>query len=63
MHGTEDRRVPPEQSRSLHQKLMDKGVASQLILTEDAGHGDARLYAPSIKEKIRLFLAQTMCYE
>jgi acetyl esterase/lipase len=39
LHGTEDRLVPPAQSRLLHDALVAAGVESTLYLIEGFGHG------------------------
>jgi dipeptidyl aminopeptidase/acylaminoacyl peptidase len=37
--GGNDPVVPPEQSKSLHKRLKDKGISSELVLYEGEGHG------------------------
>jgi acetyl esterase/lipase len=41
LHGDQDDLVPDSHSRSMHQALKDKGVASDLIIIPGAGHGFA----------------------
>ena len=42
VHGTADRLVPIEQSKRLHQKLVEAGVETALITIEGGGHGAFR---------------------
>ncbi|MBD3275631.1 MAG: prolyl oligopeptidase family serine peptidase [Candidatus Marinimicrobia bacterium] len=50
LHGKEDRTVPPNQSKLLHQALQKAGVESRLILIDSAGHGGERFrkYQPKV---------------
>ena len=39
MHGSEDRLVPPQQSRMLHAALRKVGAPADLVIVDGAGHG------------------------
>jgi hypothetical protein len=39
LHGDQDTLVPDSHSRTMHQALKDKGVATELIIVPGAGHG------------------------
>lgn len=38
IHGERDMMVPPQQSRVLHQRLLDAGVSSRLVMVRHANH-------------------------
>ncbi|MBO0893852.1 MAG: S9 family peptidase, partial [Acidimicrobiales bacterium] len=43
VHGANDPRVPLSEAQQLHAALRDKGVASELLVYEDEGHGLQKL--------------------
>ena len=49
VHGDQDTLVPLAQSRTLHERLRELGVTSELIVVEGAGHGQFR--DPEITER------------
>jgi arylsulfatase len=60
IHGDKDDQVPIEQSRRLHAKLKETGVASELIVLPGAGHGGKEFSTDEVKAKIRAFLTRTL---
>ena len=56
LQGTEDRLVPPDQSQLLFDQLTSAGVAAELVMVENAGHGfvpNGGAIKPGRKELIR----------
>ena len=60
LHGDQDPQVPLEQSRRLHARLQEAGVASELHVVPGAGHGGKEFSTPEIREKIRAFLQRSL---
>lgn len=56
LHGAKDGLVPLDQSTRLHEALGRAGVASELVVLPEAGHGGKRFDAEEVREKIRVFL-------
>ncbi len=60
LHGDQDPQVPLDQSRRLHVKLREAGVASELVVLPGAGHGGKEFATEEIKARIRAFLARAL---
>ncbi len=60
IHGSQDRTVPPNQSRLLHEALKKAGVSSQLHIIEGAGHGGRAFSEPQITKMEEEFLQKTI---
>ena len=60
LHGTEDILVPYKQSELLYETLQEKGVVSELVLLEGAGHASDDFWQEEIKMIILNFLNQNM---
>ena len=60
LHGTEDQRVPPENSIRLRDRLLTCGNKAELILIEGVGHGSPQVYTEPWRQRILTFLKQSM---
>ena len=60
LHGTDDQRVPPENSVRLRDRLLACGSKAELILIEGAGHGSPQVYTEPWRQRILTFLKQSM---
>ncbi len=60
--GVNDPVVPPEQSKSLHQKLKEKGIPTELVLYEGEGHGFRILSTllDTLQRELTFFNSSTM---
>lgn len=56
IHGSNDRTVPPNQSKVLHTALEKAGVPSTLHIIEGAGHGGPEFSDPAIQKMKQEFL-------
>ena len=52
MHGGEDKLVSPVQSEQLHEALLKKGNISDLVIVENAGHGDLYWFQEPIINRV-----------
>lgn len=58
LHGTLDRTVPPEQSRTFAERLEAAGVVVERLEFPGAAHGGAEFKSPETLEKIAAFLEE-----
>ncbi len=56
LHGTADAVVPLGQSDSFYKKLLEKGIKTELLLIEEAVHGDDLFYQDEVSDRIIGFL-------
>jgi acetyl esterase/lipase len=56
LHGSEDRTVPVEQSRLLHQRYQEQKLESELYVLEGAGHGGVVFSNEEQYGRIKAFL-------
>jgi acetyl esterase len=63
VHGTEDYRVPVEQSRQFQDRMKGRGNACDLLLVKGAGHGLVQWERvdATYKEKLIAWLRKTFC--
>ncbi|MFG0333766.1 MAG: prolyl oligopeptidase family serine peptidase [Maioricimonas sp. JB049] len=60
MHGEKDPGVPLEQSKRLHDRLREAGVASTLSIVAGAGHGGKLFRTPEVRAVVREFFVQSL---
>lgn len=58
LHGAGDSRVPLKQSEVLYEKLLEKGVETELWILEDAAHGADLFYQDEVLARVIQFLEQ-----
>ncbi len=58
MHGDEDPGVPIAQSQKLHQRLVDAGVPSKLVVVEGAGHGGPMFKTDDTRKHVLEFFSK-----
>lgn len=56
VHGISDSCVPYQQSVRVYQALRTRQVPTDLVLVQDAEHGDSRCFSPDIVQQMLLFL-------
>jgi acetyl esterase/lipase len=60
IHGTEDKKVPLDQSQRLHDALQKAEIRSRLQLIDGAGHGGKAYETDEIKNMVRVFLREVL---
>lgn len=60
LHGLADHTVPWSQSERLYDALQNQGVASELILLENACHGDGLFIQDPVKERMLQFINRAL---
>ena len=58
LHGAGDSRVPLKQSEVLYEKLLEKGINTELWILEDAAHGADLFYQDEVLDRVIQFLEQ-----
>ncbi|WP_321972057.1 alpha/beta hydrolase [Paratractidigestivibacter sp.] len=56
VHGTKDRMVNCELSAELHERLLERGHASQLVLVEGADHGGTEFFSEELVDIYERFI-------
>ena len=58
LHGAKDTRVPIKQSEVLYEKLLEKGIKTELWILEDAAHGADLFYQDEVLERVIEFVGE-----
>jgi dipeptidyl aminopeptidase/acylaminoacyl peptidase len=60
VHGTSDPVVPPAQSQLIHDKLVAKGVQSEVTFLPGAGHGGPAFTDAALLDRVAVFIRKAI---